>query len=155
EHVTTHADGYIARSMRCIPGSFSPTHAEGSPLPRANSAGSLTARRVEYPRPMIRFAAVLIVALGGCITHAPSLVVSRPESQTDTAVTAMWSHDVHAVVQDGDWILTRSYTAVGDAITGVTAGDVSHSQIYDAQRDAVIEANGEGVHETKLDQVIA
>src|SRR5262245_10121795 len=104
---------------------------------------------------MTRFALLVLVGFAGC-THAPSLIVSRPERRIDTAVTAMWSRDVHAVVQDGDWILTRSYTAIGDAITTVTVGeDVSHAQIYDAAHDTVIESTGEGVHETPLANVIA
>lgn len=100
-------------------------------------------------------AAAVVASAVGC-THAPSMMISRPEHAVDTAATAQWTSDVRGVVQDGDWILTRSYSAVGDAITTVTSGeDVSHAQIYDAEHDTVIESTSAGVHETPLADVIA
>jgi len=108
---------------------------------------------------MKRFACLALASVTaaavGC-THAPSMMISRPSAEVDSAATTQWSHDARNVLQDGDWILTRSYSAIGDAITTVTPGeDVSHAQIYDAKNDTVIEATGEGVHETPLAHVIA
>ena len=83
-------------------------------------------------------------------------MVKRPENKTaDAAVTAMWSHEIHGVAQDGDWILTRSYFALADVISTVAPGeDLSHASIYDAKRDTVIEAVGSGVREISLKELV-
>lgn len=100
-------------------------------------------------------AVALVVAATGC--HEPrSVLVKRPESTSvDTAVTAMWSHEIHNVAQDGDWILTRSYYMIADAIAKTTSGvDLSHASIYDAKRDTIIEAVGSGVREIPLADLV-
>lgn len=100
-------------------------------------------------------AVALVVAATGC--HEPhSVLVKRPQSKdVDSAVTAMWAHEIHGVAQDGDWILTRSYYMLADAIAKTTSGvDLSHASIYDAKRDTVIEAVGAGVREIPLSELI-
>lgn len=100
-------------------------------------------------------AVALVVAAAGC--HEPkSVLVKRPESKdVDVAVTAMWSHEIHNVAQDGDWILTRSYYMIADAISKTTSGvDLSHASIYDAKRDTIIEAVGGGVREIPLADLV-
>lgn len=84
------------------------------------------------------------------------MLVKRPESKdVDKAVTAMWSHEIHQVAQDGDWILTRSYYMIADAISKTTEGvDLSHASIYDAKRDTIIEAVGDGVREIPLADLV-
>jgi hypothetical protein len=100
-------------------------------------------------------AVALVVAASGC--HEPhSMLVKRPENKdVDSAVTAMWAHEIHGVAQDGDWILSRSYFMLADAIAKTTGGvDLSHASIYDAKRDTVIEAVGSGVREIPLAELI-
>lgn len=84
------------------------------------------------------------------------MMVKRPvDPKVDVAVTAMWADEVHNVARDGDWILTRSYYLVGDAIALVTPGeDLSHASIYSAKSDTVIEAVSEGIREIPLKQLI-
>ena len=105
---------------------------------------------------VVTAAVVTLAALAtGC--HEPkSVLVKRPEStDTDAAVTAMWAHEVHGVAQDGDWILSRSYYMIADAISKTTSGvDLSHASIYDAKRDTIIEAVGDGVREIPLAELI-
>jgi hypothetical protein len=100
-------------------------------------------------------AVALVTAATGC--HEPhSVLVKRPESPTtDSAVTAMWSHEIHNVAQDGDWILARSYYLIADGIAKTTGGlDLSHAAIYDAKRDTIIEAVGSGVREIPLEELV-
>ena len=88
----------------------------------------------DSPRP--RCADALLALFAGC-SEPHSVMVKRPQdTNLDAAVTAMWSHEIHSVAQDGDWILTRSYYMVADGIASTTAGeDLSHASIYDAQKD--------------------
>jgi uncharacterized protein YycO len=95
------------------------------------------------------------VTLTAC--SAKSVVVHRPEDKNaDAAVTDLWEHDIRRIARDGDWILSRSYYLVGDAIAAGTRGeDLSHASIYDAERGTVIEAVGEGVREIPLHELLA
>lgn len=100
-------------------------------------------------------AVALLSVASGC--HEPkSVLVKRPESKdVDAAVTAMWSHEIHQVAQDGDWILTRSYFLIADTIAKATPGvDLSHASIYDAKRDTIIEAVNDGVREIPLAELV-
>src|SRR5258707_769811 len=98
---------------------------------------------------------VAFLSIAGC-AEPRSLLVHRPEDpRVDSAVTAMWAHEVHSVARDGDWLLTRSYYALADVITLSTGGEgLSHASIYDAKHDTVIEAVGSGVREIPLAELI-
>ena len=105
-----------------------------------------------------RAAALLVLTLAlfaGC--HEPkSFLLKRPEDkQMDTAVSEMWTTEIAAVAQDGDWVLTRSYWAIGDAITTIAPGeDLSHASIYSAERGTVVEAVNAGVREIPLSDIV-
>lgn len=103
---------------------------------------------------MKRFA-LLALLLAACAEPA-SVMVHRPESPVvDAAVTQMWSHEIHGLARDGDWVLTRSYFALADVISLVSPGEpLSHASIYDAEHDSVIEAVGDGVREIPLRQLV-
>lgn len=74
---------------------------------------------------MKRLLALMIVAAAVTACAEPrSFIVARPEDKrVDAAVTAMWAHEIHGIARDGDWVLTRSYYALGDAIALATPGD--------------------------------
>ncbi len=104
---------------------------------------------------MTRLLALLFVTCAIACSR-PSVMVKRPEDkQVDAAVTAMWSKEIKDVARDGDWILTRSYVLVGDAISMVTPGEsLSHASIYDAKTGTVIEAVSEGIREIPLSKLV-
>jgi hypothetical protein len=109
---------------------------------------------------MKRSAVVLLATLSAVAAacgEPRSVLVKRPaDPSVDAAVTALWSHEIHRVARDGDWVLSRSYYALGDAISLATPGvDLSHASIYDASRDTVIEAVGAGVREIPLRDLVA
>ncbi|MGE0872191.1 MAG: YiiX/YebB-like N1pC/P60 family cysteine hydrolase [Kofleriaceae bacterium] len=99
--------------------------------------------------------ALVSVALSAC-GEPKSFLVHRPEHQgVDEAVSEMWTAEIRHIARDGDWLLTRSYYAVGDAIALVTPGeDLSHASIYDATHNTVIESIGSGVREIPLRQLV-
>lgn len=104
---------------------------------------------------MTRLLALLFVTCAVACSR-PSVLVKRPEDkQVDQAVTEMWSHEIRGVARDGDWILTRSYVLVADAISTVAPGEaLSHASIYDAKHDTVIEAVSEGIREIPLSKLV-
>jgi uncharacterized protein YycO len=100
---------------------------------------------------------ILLVALvvgSGC--SAGSVMVKRPtDARVNREVTVLWAKDVHRVARTGDWILTRSYSLIGDAITATTGGEsVSHASIYDARTGTIIESVGSGVREVPLEELL-
>ena len=105
--------------------------------------------------PRLLTGCMMVALLAGC--SAPSVLVKRPaDPALDSAWTARWATEIRRVARDGDWILTRSYYAVGDLIALTPPGeDLSHASIYDARRDTVIEAVGSGVREITLVALLA
>ncbi len=105
---------------------------------------------------LLLVAAAMTLSMTGC-GEPKSMLVHRPESPVvDTAVTTMWTSEIASVARDGDWILTRSYYAVSDAIAKLAPGeDLSHASIYDAKRGMVIESIGSGVREIPLSNLVS
>lgn len=85
-----------------------------------------------------------------------SVVRKKPQDPTvNRAVTTMWARDIKRVARDGDWILTRSYSAVGDVIAMGTRGpEISHASVYDAERGTAIEAVRPVVREVPLEHLL-
>lgn len=104
---------------------------------------------------MTRLLALMFVACAVACSR-PSVMVQRPaDKQVDTAVTEMWSQEIAKTARDGDWILTRSYVLVGDAISTAVPGEaLSHASIYDAKTGTVIEAVSEGIREIPLSKLV-
>jgi hypothetical protein len=113
------------------------------------------------PAVLARLARLLVLlltagtALGGCLS-APSLLVSRPRDRVlDEAITSMWVREIRRTARPGDWLLSRSYSAVGDAIVVATAGEeLSHASIVDPERGTVIEAVTPAVIEVPLEDFV-
>ncbi|MBA3395802.1 MAG: hypothetical protein H0T89_24370 [Deltaproteobacteria bacterium] len=101
-------------------------------------------------------ALLIVTSLAGC-TSTKSVMVHRPTDTTaDAAITRMWAHEIEGVARDGDWLLSRSYYAVGDLIALTTPGeDLSHASIYDARRRTVVESIGSGVREIPIADFLA
>lgn len=104
---------------------------------------------------MTRLLALLFVTCAAACSR-PSVMVKRPaDKQVDTAVTEMWSQEIARTARDGDWILTRSYVLVGDALSTAVPGEsLSHASIYDAKTGTVIEAVSEGIREIPLAKLV-
>lgn len=85
------------------------------------------------------------------------MVHRKPKSSAlNSSMTEHWASDIRRIARDGDWILSRSYSKVADAIVGVTKGeDFSHAVLYDAKRDTVIEAIRPVVREVPLEAFLA
>ncbi len=100
-------------------------------------------------------ATALMMLVSAC--DPKSALVKRPENRTvDTAVSQLWTDEIAVQAQSGDWILSRSYYLVGDAIAVLTRGeDFSHAAMYDAEHNTVIESVGSGVREISLTEFLA
>lgn len=105
----------------------------------------------------LRLLAVAALMMLTTACDPKSALVKRPENRTvDTAVSQLWTDEIAQQAQSGDWILSRSYYLVGDAIAVLTRGeDFSHAAMYDAERNTVIESVGSGVREISLTEFLA
>jgi uncharacterized protein YycO len=100
--------------------------------------------------------AALALATAATACNSKSVVVHKPTNPVvNDAVTAMWADEVRRVAQDGDWILTRSYSFVGDAIVAISSGEeLSHGSVYDADREMIIEAITPSVRQMPLEHLL-
>jgi len=94
--------------------------------------------------------------LSGCLLSAPSVMTHRPADRVvDEAVTRLWAREIRSVAQPGDWLLSRSYSAIGDAIVLATPGEeLSHAAIVDPERGTVIEAITPEVREVSIEDFV-
>lgn len=70
------------------------------------------------------------------------------------AANAARFSEIRAVLQNGDWLVTRGVHDTDNFVATVTNMPLSHAAIYDAMADEVIEAEGVGVHATTLDDFL-
>jgi len=108
-------------------------------------------------RKLLLTLAVLATTTGLTACDHGSMVVKRPtQPAVDAAITSMWTEEIRRVAQDGDWILTRSYSMAGDAISTFTPGvALSHASMYEAGRGTIIEAFRPLVRESRLQDLVA
>lgn len=100
---------------------------------------------------------MIAVALGlvAC-TRPPPRAAGPAELRLDRAVDTLWADEIRRVARDGDWLLTRSFSAGGDLIAGLSPGeDVSHASIVDVTRGTVIEAITPVVREIPLEALLS
>lgn len=102
-----------------------------------------------------RLRAVVIAWLllgSGCSAR----MLTRPASPSlDRLITRMWVAEMRAHLRHGDWILARSYSGTGDIIARFTGGvDLSHSVMWDAQRETVIESIQPITREISLESLV-
>ena len=105
------------------------------------------------PAPRWRLASAVLLAglLDGCaFRHLVGSPVQAGRRAQDRAILSNLRH--HG--RDGDWLVVRSYTTAGDAITALTDMPVSHAAVLDLTHDQVIEADAHGVHSTKLEKLV-
>jgi hypothetical protein len=112
---------------------------------------------MSHPR-IHRLAAALAVALFVVVPacSAKSNQVHRPQGDAiNRSITERWAGEIRKVARDGDWILTRSYSLLGDVIVAATPGEsVSHASIYDRKSDTIIESVEGGVREVSLESLL-
>ncbi|MDR2442214.1 MAG: hypothetical protein LBE31_01680 [Deltaproteobacteria bacterium] len=90
------------------------------------------------------FQIVLIIIMGqllGCTVKA----IHREGQPLEETIGP-----VRAVIEHGDWLVIRGTTGPDNFIGSVTNMPFSHSSIYDAENDQVIESDRQGVHVTPL-----
>lgn len=101
----------------------------------------------------LRAAVIAWLLLGsGCGVR----MLQRPSSPTtDRLITRMWVAEMRARLRHGDWILARSYSGTGDIIARFTGGvDLSHSVMWDAEREVVIESIQPITREISLESLV-
>jgi hypothetical protein len=97
---------------------------------------------------IFRFAALIVcVALSsGC---AVKVAVDTHQTSIGTQAT------VKNLLTHGDWLVARGIHITDNLVSGLTNMPLSHAAIYDADSNEVIEADGTGVHTTRLEDFLA
>jgi uncharacterized protein YycO len=54
----------------------------------------------------------------------------------------------------GDWLVIRGYHATDNLVTAATAIPISHVAVFNAENRMVIEAEGQGIHESTLKEFV-
>lgn len=100
------------------------------------------------PRVTCRSVLVATFLLAGCAT-AP-VIGNRPAGEVRAELDAAMAANVRAHGLNGDWLVIRGYHATDNLVATITNKPFSHAAVLDLDRDRVIEAEAQGVHESTL-----
>jgi len=88
-----------------------------------------------------------LIFLTACTTPKS---IHPPDAALRAKQTEMFTARVKELGKNGDWLVTRGYHFADDLVATVTNIPLSHVAVLDMDNDQVIEAEGKGVHSTKL-----
>ncbi len=100
---------------------------------------------------MKNFSFLIFIVLFGCIAR-PTVKVSDAslhETQNTQIIESVKSQAI-----TGDWLVTRGYNSADTLVANVTSTSISHVAVYDAESQMVIEAIGNGVLLTPLEEFV-
>ncbi len=92
----------------------------------------------------------ILAALLPMLTLLPGCAVKTLVDPAQTLTGEVRQQEVRGVLQNGDWLVARFTKMPDNAIVLLTGSPLSHTAIYDAEHDAVIEADSKGVHPSAL-----
>lgn len=92
------------------------------------------------------------LALAFCLSACAVRSVMPPEAALAPNVALP---ELRPLLRHGDWLVTRGIHKTDNMVATMTNMPLSHASLYDAERDGVIEADGSGVHETPLADLLA
>ena len=105
------------------------------------------------PRALARGLVAVAALLAGCATVP--VIENRPTGDERAQLDAAMGDSVRALGRNGDWLVIRGYHATDNFVATVTNKPFSHAAVLDLDRDRVIEAEAQGVHESTLAQFVA
>lgn len=94
-----------------------------------------------FALPALLFLLAVLLLAGGC-----AVMTGSPAPQP----LGLTMGPVRAALEHGDWVVIREAKGTGNFIGTVTNMPFSHSGIYDAENDKMIEADASGVHFSTL-----
>jgi len=98
--------------------------------------------------------AVVVVAVAAVLNFR-----GRPERAPVGLVASLrtdaWIAEVHGKARAGYWLAVRGTHPSDQLVAAMTAAELTHVALYDAERDEVIEAVGRGVLRTPLRELLA
>lgn len=101
---------------------------------------------------MVTLPLIAGILLCGCLARP---LVVQPDSPEHRLQSEIVLRQVAAVAQTGDWLVTRGYHASDNLVANATGVPLSHVGVFDAGSKTVIEAEGQGVHSSTLEEFVA
>jgi len=99
-----------------------------------------------------RAALALLILAAACAVHRPAREGAHPMPSERVRGIC---RQVESLGRSGDWLVVRGTHPTDDLVSGFTNLPVSHVGVYDKEKGMVIEAEGVGVHASKLPDFVA
>lgn len=87
----------------------------------------------------------------GCVSRP---IVVKNNHKIHSEQNQSIKQKVTKLARTGDWLVTRGYHATDNLVSNVTGISISHVAIFNSSVNQVIEAEGKGVHLTRLNNFI-
>ncbi|OQX22903.1 MAG: hypothetical protein BWK80_28755 [Desulfobacteraceae bacterium IS3] len=94
---------------------------------------------------------ILLFLTPGCF---PQPQIKPPDSELHQAQSLRYEQEIRRLGMTGDWLVTRGYHATDTLVVNVTGIPLSHVGVYDSESGQVIEAEGKGIHATRLSEFV-
>jgi len=92
-----------------------------------------------------------LIILSGCLART---IVKKPSGEVHQKQNQWIYQNIDSLAKDGDWLVTRGYHASDNIVANATGVPISHSAIYDKEKQLVIEADNTGIHTTPISDFI-
>lgn len=101
------------------------------------------------------WAGIAGIAIAGFLTVYEGRPEGTPSGALAERITAEWMSRLASDAQQGYWLVVRG-THFGDQVVAAgSGGELTHAALLDREAGTVIEANGKGVIETPLEELVA
>jgi hypothetical protein len=104
-----------------------------------------------------RFMAIRILFLVAFFTFAGCLarpIVKMDDPEIHEKQNEVIIRSVLENARTGDWLAIRGYHVTDELVANVTGTPITHAAVYDSRSHQVIEAEGNGVHVSGLDDFV-
>lgn len=93
----------------------------------------------------------IIILLSSCVARP---VVTKPDEKRHLLQNQIIMQKILEIAKTGDWLVTRGYHATDHLVSNATGIPISHAAIFNSHSLQVVEAEGNGVHLSELDEFI-
>jgi len=94
---------------------------------------------------------IIMILSGGCLARP---VVHKADNATHIKQNQTIKQSVLQTARTGDWLVTRGYHPTDHLVSNSTNIPISHAAIFNLKTEQVIEAEGQGVHVSDLEEFI-
>jgi len=94
---------------------------------------------------------ITLILVSGCVARP---IITRKDDSKHLIQNQAIKRKVLEIAKTGDWLVIRGYHSTDNLVSNATGIPISHVGIFNSESSQIIEAEGKGVHLSKLEDFI-